>query len=64
MQRESDEEKLRLRELNRQFLEEIERGKPWEDVQYIMEEMKEVAKRLDHMPPNERSDTPPRNNNK
>jgi hypothetical protein len=64
MQQESNEGKQQLRELNRRFLEEIEGGKRWEDVQHIMEEMKEVAKKMDHMSRNERFDINPHKNKK
>jgi hypothetical protein len=39
----------KLRDLNSRFLEEIEKGKGWEDLKDIMDEMKEVAKSLDHL---------------
>jgi translation initiation factor 2B subunit (eIF-2B alpha/beta/delta family) len=41
---------LRIMELNRQFLQEVGSGKGWKDVRHLMEEMKEVAKQLDHIP--------------
>lgn len=43
------EAQIRLIELNKRFLDEVESGKGWEDVRAIMEEMKEVAKQLDHI---------------
>jgi translation initiation factor 2B subunit (eIF-2B alpha/beta/delta family) len=50
MEKERTEAQLRLIELNRQFLQEVESGKGWNDVKHLMEEMKEVAKQLDHIP--------------
>lgn len=50
MLKERSEAQERLRELNKRFLEEIESGRGWEDVHGIMEEMKEIAKSLDHLP--------------
>lgn len=47
MNQDRSKEQARLRELNRLFLEQIENGKSWDDVHYILEEMKEVTKRLD-----------------
>jgi hypothetical protein len=41
---------LRLRELNEQFLAEVERGAGWDDLRDIVEEMKSIAKGLDHIP--------------
>jgi hypothetical protein len=50
MEKGRTEGQLRLRELNKRFLEEIENGKGWEDVKYILDEMKKIAKHLDHIP--------------
>ena len=50
MEKERAEEHIRLRELNDRFLKEIEVGKKWEDVRYLLDEMKKIAKRLDHLP--------------
>jgi hypothetical protein len=50
MEKERSEEQLKLMALNKRFLEEIERGSGWEDVKNIMEEMKEIARRIDHIP--------------
>jgi hypothetical protein len=50
MQKERSEEQTRLMELNKRFLAEIEAGKGWEDVKHLMEDMKQIAKRLDHLP--------------
>jgi hypothetical protein len=44
------EEQARLLELNKRFLEEIESGKGWSDVKHLIEDMKQIAKRLDHLP--------------
>lgn len=40
----------RFHELNRIFLLEIENGKGWEELRYLMDEMKELAKHLDGCP--------------
>jgi hypothetical protein len=50
MQQNRSEGQQKLKDLNSRFLEEIEAGKGWEDLKHIVEEMKEVAKGLDHMP--------------
>lgn len=50
MPKERNEEQLKLIELNKRFLQEIERGAGWDDVKGIMEEMKEIARRIDHIP--------------
>jgi hypothetical protein len=42
--REDEQEKLRL--LNERFLQEIEKGKKWADLQDIVTDMKEIQKRL------------------
>jgi translation initiation factor 2B subunit (eIF-2B alpha/beta/delta family) len=41
---------LRIMELNKQFLNEVNSGKGWKDVKHLMEEIKEAAKQLDHVP--------------
>ena len=41
---------LRLKELNERFLSEVDSGAGWNDLKEIVEEMKEIAKGLDHMP--------------
>jgi predicted transcriptional regulator len=51
MKKARSEEQEKLRELNKRFLEEIESGRGWEDVKHLMEEMKEVAKRIDPIKP-------------
>jgi hypothetical protein len=48
--KERTEAQMRLIDLNRQFLAEIEAGKGWAEVKYILEEMKLIAKQLDGMP--------------
>lgn len=50
MEKARSEEQLKLKELNRRFLDEIENGKGWEDVRGILDEMKKIAKKLDHIP--------------
>jgi hypothetical protein len=41
---------VRLRELNERFLAEVESGAGWNDLKDIIEEMKDIAKGLDHIP--------------
>jgi hypothetical protein len=50
MEKERNEEEVRLYDLNKRFLAEVEKGAEWVEVKYIIEEMKEVAKELDHVP--------------
>jgi hypothetical protein len=48
--KERTEAQLKLIELNKQFITEIENGKGWSDVKYLLEEMKKIAKELDELP--------------
>jgi hypothetical protein len=50
MLQERRDEHERLKELNRRFLQEIESGKGWAEVKDLMEEMKQITKRLDNIP--------------
>lgn len=43
---------LQLIKLNQQFLAEVENGAGWKDLKDVLEQMKEIAKGLDHMPAN------------
>lgn len=45
-----DDLQHRLIELNGRFLAEVERGAGWSEVKGILEDMKEIAKHLDHIP--------------
>jgi hypothetical protein len=47
MKKAMTEEQLRLIELNRRFLEEVESGKGWNDLRDILEDIKETAKKVD-----------------
>jgi hypothetical protein len=38
-------------ELNKRFMEEIERGASWIELRCIIDEMVELAKQLDHLDP-------------
>jgi len=50
MERNRAEEQGKLLELNQRFLAEVESGAGWNDLRGILEEMKEIAKALDHLP--------------
>lgn len=50
MKTHKSEELAKLVELNKEFLRLIENGKSWEELRDIREQMKELAKNLDHAP--------------
>jgi hypothetical protein len=40
----------KLFHLNKLFVEEVEKGKGWDELKEIIEEMKVLTKELDHLP--------------
>jgi hypothetical protein len=50
MQKDRNEEQLKLLELNQRFLAEVENGAGWKELKAILDDMKEVAKNLDQVP--------------
>jgi hypothetical protein len=51
MEKERVEEQVRLYELNRKFLAEVENGADWADVREIIDQMRDVARRIDYLQP-------------
>lgn len=43
------EEQVRFYELNKRFLAEVEKGKDWNELHPLIVEMKELAKKFDHL---------------
>jgi hypothetical protein len=50
MQKDRNEEQLKLLKLNQRFLTEVENGAGWKELKAILDDMKEVAKNLDQVP--------------
>jgi hypothetical protein len=50
MQKDRNEEQLKLLELNQRFLAEVEKGAGWKELKAILDDMKEIAKNLDQVP--------------
>jgi hypothetical protein len=51
MENERNEEQMRLYELNKRFLAEVENGADWADVKEIIDQMREVARRIEYLQP-------------
>jgi translation initiation factor 2B subunit (eIF-2B alpha/beta/delta family) len=51
MEKERNEEQVRLYELNKRFLAEVEKGAEWKEVKDIIDQMREVARRIERLQP-------------
>jgi hypothetical protein len=51
MQQERSEEQAKLLELNKRFLNEVERGASWEEVRLIMDDMRALVRGIDMLAP-------------
>ena len=38
-------------ELNKQFMDEVEKGASWSELRWLIEEMKDIAKNFEHLEP-------------
>lgn len=45
------EEQDKFIELNKKFMEEVEKGASWSDLRWLLDEMKELAKNFEHLEP-------------
>jgi hypothetical protein len=41
----------RFIELNKRFMEEVEKGASWSDLRWLIDEMKDIAKNFEHLEP-------------
>lgn len=45
------EEQEKFIELNKKFMDEVEKGASWSDLRWLLDEMKELAKDFEHLEP-------------
>ncbi len=45
------EEQKRFIELNKRFMDEVEKGASWNELRWLIEEMKDIAKDFEHLEP-------------
>lgn len=43
------EEQEKFIELNKQFMDEVEKGATWSDLRWLIDEMKAIAKNFEHL---------------
>ncbi|HEX6914957.1 MAG TPA: hypothetical protein VF145_06930 [Chitinophagaceae bacterium] len=48
---ERPEEQAKFIELNKRFMDEVEKGASWTELRWLIEEMKEIAKHFEHLEP-------------
>ena len=46
----TDEQKKFI-ELNKRFMEEVENGATWSELRWLIDEMKDIAKKFEHLEP-------------
>jgi hypothetical protein len=51
MQQERSEEQAKLLDLNKRFLNEVERGASWEEVRLILDDMRALVRGIDMLAP-------------